>query len=142
MIHSRCFTLSFVLVSLTTTVNAHHPDRENQPVRQRVDVIPPLGNCLPMSYRREFNRPRNLGGKIAYHIAPSSQEAMAWHHATHKGYYKHDKPRMVTYYFTPKPWEMLQIGARPAAHQPTADKPQELESPASEPQTSAEMLEE
>ena len=47
-----------------------------------------------MSYRRRYNRPKYLGGKIAYHIAPSSQEAMAWHEAEHLGAYKNHRPRI------------------------------------------------
>lgn len=66
-----------------------------------------------MSHRRRYNRPTNWGGKIAYSIAPSSQEAMRWHRATHQGQYKYDAPRMVAHYFYPKPWEAIRIGARP-----------------------------
>lgn len=90
---------------------AHHPDAANHPVRPRIDVIPPLGNCLP-SYRERYNRPTYLGGKIAYCIAPSSQEAMSWHRSVHRGYYANHAPRMEDYYLYPKPWEALVVGPR------------------------------
>ncbi len=84
----RWSLLLLMVVSLATTLPAHHPNKECQDVHPRCDLIGPLGNRLPMSYRRRFNRPRYLGGKIAYLIAPSSQEAMAWHDAVHLGAYK------------------------------------------------------
>ncbi len=109
----RLFLSIALLASVSTTTLAHHPDKENQPVHPRIDVIPPLGTSLKMSYRRRYNRPPNWAGKIAYYIAPSSQEAMAWHNATHRGYYENDSPRIVTHYFYPKPWEAMRIGPRP-----------------------------
>jgi hypothetical protein len=109
----RWFILTVVVVSLAATTQAHHPDRRRHPVYPYFDLIGPVGTRLPMSYRRKYNRPTNIGGRIAYHIAPSSQEAMAWHNATHRGHYKNHRPRMVMHYFYPKPWESLRIGARP-----------------------------
>ncbi|SMP53865.1 hypothetical protein SAMN06265222_104166 [Neorhodopirellula lusitana] len=85
----------------------------------RVDPIPPLGTNLPESYRRTYNRPSYIGGKIAAKIAPSSQEAMAFHRAETLGLYdangvkgfvngKHCTPQRVEqHYFYPKPWEVL-----------------------------------
>ena len=108
----RWFSLFVFVFSLTATLRAHHPEKECQNPHPRIDVIGPLGTCLPMSYRRRYNRPRNLGGKIAYHIAPSSQEAMAWHDATHRCAYKDHRPRIEMHYFYPKPWEALRIGPR------------------------------
>lgn len=101
-----------LVVSVSTTLLAHHPNKECQDVHPRIDVIGPLGNRLPPSYRRRFNRPRYVGGKIAYYIAPSSQEAMAWHEAAHLGAYSKHRPRIEKHYFYPKPWEALQIGPR------------------------------
>lgn len=128
-ISMRLFLSTTLVMCVSIPALAHHPDKENQPVHPRIDVIPPLGNSLPMSYRRKYNRPSKWMGKIAYHIAPSSQEAMAWHRATHRGYYKNHSPRMVTHYFYPKPWEALRIGARPdttsenASSMPTVPSP-------------------
>ncbi len=108
----RCLIFSVLVVCFSTAAPAHHPDHENHPVHQRIDVIGPLGTRLPMSYRRKYNRPSKWGGRIAYYIAPSSQEAMAWHAATHRGDYKNHRPRIETHYFYPKPWEALRIGPR------------------------------
>ncbi|QDT03204.1 hypothetical protein K227x_15860 [Rubripirellula lacrimiformis] len=115
---TRTAVAAVIVVSACASADAHHPDRENQPVHARVDVIGPLGNRLPASYRRRYNRPTNIGGKIAYWIAPTSQEAMAWHKATHQKAYECDRPRLETHYFYPKPYEALKVGPRP---KPEAD---------------------
>ncbi|EMI22015.1 signal peptide protein [Rhodopirellula maiorica SM1] len=111
---SRIF-LAFTIACFAVSADAHHPDRENQPVHPRIDVIGPLGNRLPESYRRKYNRPTYIGGKIAYCIAPSSREAMAWHKAEHRGSYDKKGCRTVMTYFYPKPWEALKIGPRPSS---------------------------
>lgn len=111
---------------LAGSASAHHPDSENHRVIPYIDVIGPMGNRLPPSYRRKYNRPTHLGGKIMYWIAPSSQEAMAWHHASHAGAYKHPKKhvRFEQHYFYPKPWEAMKIGPRPS----TVQSPESMES--------------
>jgi hypothetical protein len=90
----------------------------------RIDPIPPIGNRLPPSYRRKYNRPTYIGGKIAAKIEPSSQEAMAFHRSESLGLYdhtgikglfsgKHCPPQRVEqHYFYPKPWEALMVGPR------------------------------
>lgn len=103
-----------LLVGICTSLPAHHPDRARKPVYPRCDLIGPLGNRLPPGYRRVYNRPSYWEGKIAYCIAPSSQEAMAWHDAAHRNAYKNHRPRIEMHYFYPKPWEVLPIGARVA----------------------------
>lgn len=118
----RCLTLLTKMVvlavvanlSVVPTATAHHPDRESQPVHPRFDLIGPIGNRLPAGYRRTYNRPSNWGGRIAYKIAPSSQEAMAWHRATHRGDYVCERGPVVPIYEHQKPWQALRIGARPA----------------------------
>jgi hypothetical protein len=104
---------------------AHHPDAENQRVIPRIDLIGPIGSRLPPSYRRTYNRPTYLGGKIAYLIAPSSQEAMAWHRAEHAGAYKAPKKhqRLEQHYFYPKPWEVLTVGPRRSRLEPAEPAP-------------------
>ena len=114
--------LAAPLVLMATVASAHHPDRKSAPVRPRIDLIGPIGNHLPPEYRRQYNRPTNIGGKIAYCIAPSSQEAMAWHRAQHSRAYECDRPRLVRHYFYPKPWEALKIGA-PDAQDPAESEP-------------------
>ena len=136
----RWFSLFVFVASLSATLQAHHPNKECQRVHPRIDVIPPLGNHLPMSYRRRYNRPTNLGGKIAYHIAPSSQEAMAWHEATHNCAYSEHRGRIEKHFFYPKPWEALRVGPRkaaseelPADYQPDSGQLGEVEEVAVDP---------
>ena len=65
-------------------------------------------------YRRAYNRPRNISGWVAYTISRTSQEAMVWEENRLAGSYdgKNCPPRYKRY-FAPKPWEILQTGARP-----------------------------
>ena len=85
-----------------------------------------------MSYRRRYNRPSKIGGWLAYWTAPSSQEAMAWHNATHRGNYKKKMPRTEMQYFYPKPWEALQIGPRVSKQNPDAEPMQTETTPGSQ----------
>ncbi|MGB7328793.1 MAG: hypothetical protein WBD31_28200 [Rubripirellula sp.] len=117
----RLYLLTALMACFSVSAQAHHPDRENQPLGPRIDVIGPIGNRLPASYRRTYNRPTNIGGWIAYKIAPSSQEAMAWHAATHQNAYKCDRPRLESHYFYPKPYEALRTGPRPKPDSDTDD---------------------
>jgi hypothetical protein len=105
-----------------SNASAHHPDREHQRIWPRIDVIPPLGYHLPMEYRRRFNRPTKVGGWIAYHIEPTSQEAMAWHDATHQRAYSDHRGRLEKHFFYPKPWEGLQLGPREESSQSDREK--------------------
>lgn len=81
----------------------------------------PRPNILPdwifnhhVPYRQRYNRPTYYGGKIAYHISPTSQEAMAWEENLEIGKYDgHHCPPLVKGYFYPKPWESLNTGPRP-----------------------------
>ena len=115
----RRLTCLLLLAATGSPTMAHFPHRETKPVHPRYDVIGPVGNCLPPSYRRVYNRPTWLGGKIAHMIAPSSQEAMAWHNAEHMGLYdEHHHPRVEQHYFFPKPWEALKVGARRPVDEP------------------------
>lgn len=113
----RYLLLTMIASGWCPVAAAHHPDHRARPVAQPIDLIGPLGNRLPMSYRRRYNRPTYAGGKLAYHLAPSSQEAMRWHEAEHRGYYRGDVPRMIDHYFYPRPWEMIPVGPRPAPQQ-------------------------
>ena len=108
----RWFTIASLIACFSSMLLADHPDKENHPVHPRIDLIGPLGNWLPPSYRRRYNRPSNTAGKISYYIAPSSLEAMSWHASKHRNAYKDHKPRTVMHYFYPKPWEALKIGPR------------------------------
>ena len=108
----RWFIVATLIACFASTLLADHPDRENYPVHPRIDLIGPLGDWLPPSYRRRYNRPSNTAGRISYYIAPSSLEAMSWHASKHRDAYKNHKPRTVMHYFYPKPWEALKIGSR------------------------------
>ncbi len=64
-------------------------------------------------YRKMHNRPTYIGGKVAAVIEPTSQEAMAWHISKANGDYRNHRPGSIPTYYYPKPWESLQIEARP-----------------------------
>jgi len=108
----RWLIIATVLTCLSSTLPADHPNKANHPVHPRIDVIGPLGNWLPPSYRRRYNRPSNFAGKISNYIAPSSLEAMSWYASKQRNAYKDHKPRTVMHYFYPKPWEALRTGPR------------------------------
>jgi hypothetical protein len=92
--------------------------RPYDPADPRPDLIPhPLYQAW-VPYRKIYNRPRYLGGYLASKIEPTSQEAMAWHDNVNAGLYGSGcKTRAPLYYF-PKPWEALEIGARPNPYDP------------------------
>lgn len=80
----------------------------------RADILPhPIWDSIP-EYRRVYNRPRPIGGWLAYKISPTSQEAMVWRENYCAGRYdqKH-APAVYRRFYAPKPWEALQIGPRP-----------------------------
>ena len=110
----RWFTTFVLLTLLCTDLSAHHPDRENQRIWPRIDLIPPLGVRLSASYSRLHNRPSKRLGRTLYYIAPSSREAMSWHDATHQKAYELDRGRLEKHFFYPKPWEGLELGPRAA----------------------------
>jgi hypothetical protein len=89
-----------------------HPRWTPPPIDFRFEPIPPVGNRLPLSHRARYNRPSYVAGKIAYYIAPSSQEAMSWHEHVHRGSYRRHAGRIEPMYFYPKPWEVLRVGPR------------------------------
>jgi len=130
---SRYSIISLIVIAFTAcqyrTAAAHHPSGLSHPVRPRVDVIGPVGNRLPESYRRRYNRPTYHGGKIAHIIAPSSQEAIAWERAEQRCDYDHHHGRIVPQYFYPKPWEALQVGARTPMKPTDEDERPETDEP-------------
>lgn len=108
----RRVAVATLMLILCGPAAAHEPLVKPPPVGYRFEPIPPLGNNLPLSYRARYNRPRYIGGKIAYHIAPSSQEAMTWHDAVHRGDYANHAGWSQPLYLYPKPWEALPVGPR------------------------------
>lgn len=113
-----------VLACIATNSFAHFPNREAKRVFPYIDVIPPIGKRLPLDYRRRYNRPKYICGMLAYLTEPTSQEAMAWHKAVHRGSYQ-TKMRTEMRYFYPKPWEVMQIGPRTSmVEQPASPEPE------------------
>lgn len=80
----------------------------------RPDILPYHLYYATSEYRRDYNRPRYYSGWLASKISRTSQEAMVWQENVQAGNYdeKH-MPPMYKRYFAPKPWEVLQTGARP-----------------------------
>lgn len=111
------FTAALLVATAASAVADHHPLIKPPPIEARYDLIPPLGNNLPLSYRARYNRPTYIGGKIAYYIAPSSQEAMSWHEHVHRGSYRNHAGRIEPMYIFPKPWEALRVGPRTPGRQ-------------------------
>ncbi|QDS96316.1 hypothetical protein FF011L_51240 [Roseimaritima multifibrata] len=110
----RIIALMLTLAVFSTSWG-HPPHEHSPPIRpggERFNPIPPLGNRLPPSHRRVYNRPTYLGGKVAYIIAPSSQGAMSWHENVHRGSYRNHAGRIEPMYMYPKPWEVLTVGPR------------------------------
>lgn len=122
----RRIAVATLLLAICGPAVAHEP-LFTPPLCGYADPIPPVGNNLPLSYRARYNRPRYIGGKIAYHIAPSSQEAMTWHDSVHRGDYAQHAPWSQPLYIYPKPWEVLPVGPR------TPVPPQVLAGPPLEP---------
>lgn len=88
------------------------------PAMQRQDIFSHhIWNSTP-EYRQVYNRPRYMSGYLAYKIEPSSQEAMAWKTNYCNGNYANHRGPYVPQYNYPKPWEVLNTGARPNSTQP------------------------
>ncbi len=80
----------------------------------RPDILPRPFYENTTEYRARYNRPRFLGGLMAYTVSRTSQEAMSWQENYCAGNYGlHHQPPMYKTYYYPKPWEALQTGARP-----------------------------
>ena len=98
-------------IVIASSASAHHPTAGLWV--KRPEPFDWIERLEPKSYRARYNRPRYLGGKIAYTIAPSSQEAMSWHEHVHRGTYKRHEGPIYKQYFYPKPWEVLNVRPRP-----------------------------
>lgn len=120
----RFSLFAITVCSALQTISAQERPTLNVTCDPRPDILPSEWFNHPNEYRRVYNRPRYLTGKIAHAIAPTSQEAMVWCENYRAGVYsvKNAPPRYKRY-FAPKPWEVLQTGARPdfpKSQQPTA----------------------
>lgn len=85
----------------------------------RPDILPYWLTSWHTEYRRQYNRPTYIGGKIAHCIEPTSQEAMVWCEANQMGLYNGKNcPPMYKQYYYPKPWELIPMGPRPEGNKP------------------------
>jgi hypothetical protein len=111
--HATAALLSGIV--LATSAWAAPPERPtlNHTADPRPNILPDWIYNHHVPYRLRYNRPTYYGGKIAYHIAPTSQEAMAWEENLERGYYDgHHCPPLVKGFFYPKPWEAMNTGPR------------------------------
>ncbi len=80
----------------------------------RPDILPRPFYDNHVEYRARYNRPRFIGGLLAYEVSRTSQEAMVWKENYCAGNYdQHHTPPVYKSYYYPKPWEVLTVGARP-----------------------------
>ncbi len=80
----------------------------------RPDILPRPFYDNHTEYRAQYNRPRFLTGWLAYEVSRTSQEAMVWKENYCAGNYdQHHMPPVYKTYYYPKPWEALDVGARP-----------------------------
>ncbi|QDS86292.1 hypothetical protein EC9_04530 [Rosistilla ulvae] len=108
---ARIACLSLVALSAVPALADHPYGSLDLP---RVELFDWVERIEPLSYRARYNRPRYVGGKVAFYIAPSSQGAMSWHENVHNGNYRNHAGPTVKKYYYPKPWEALQVGPRSA----------------------------
>lgn len=116
---SGCFLIVHLSASLaisndTLIFDKDRPTFNKQTRDPRPDILPYWLTNLYPDYRRLYNRPTFIGGKIAHFIEPSSQEAMVWAEAKQLGlYHPHHQPPLYRKYYAPKPWQRLATGPRP-----------------------------
>ena len=80
----------------------------------RPDILPRPFYDNHTEYRAQYNRPRFYTGWLAYEVSRTSQEAMVWKENYCAGnYIQHHMPPIYKTYNYPKPWEALNVGARP-----------------------------
>ncbi len=115
----RLLGILVVTAFLSATVSAQtYWPPEHMPyyngANPRPDLIPRGLYNAWVPYRKAYNRPSYLGGFAAHVIEPTSQEAMSWKENHENGYYKTHCPTPIKHYYYPKPWEVLNTGARPS----------------------------
>ena len=111
----RSFNFLCVCVCLTGTF-AQAAERPTllKTCDPRPDILPRPFYDNHSEYRAQYNRPRFYGGWLAYEVSRTSQEAMVWQENYCAGNYaQHHMPPVCKTYNYPKPWEALNVGARP-----------------------------
>ncbi|MDX1926010.1 MAG: hypothetical protein SFV81_05805 [Pirellulaceae bacterium] len=111
----RTFNILCVCVCFTCSLSqaAERPTllKTNDP---RPDILPRPFYDNHTEYRAQYNRPRFYTGWLAYEVSRTSQEAMVWQENYCAGNYdRHHMPPVCKTYYYPKPWEVLNVGARP-----------------------------
>jgi hypothetical protein len=107
--------LAIVSIFQPTTALAWNHEASFNPADPRPDILPRNFINAWVPYRKEYNRPTYLGGRIAATIEPTSQEAMSWCEHNSNGDYQCKRPGCILHYNYPKPWEVLATEARPNA---------------------------
>ena len=80
----------------------------------RPDILPLPFYDNHTEYRAQYHRPHCLTGWLAYELSRTSQEAMVWKENYCAGNYdQHHLPPVYKRYNYLKPWEALDVGARP-----------------------------
>jgi len=135
ILRTKSLLFMIVLYSSTLGMAAERPTFNKQTCDPRPDILPYwLVDCSIGEYRRAYNRPRYVAGKLAHTFEPSSQEAMVWCEAKRAGLYaKPHMPPMCKRYYFPKPWEILDTGPRPDFA--TTSSPISFQKPADEAET-------
>jgi hypothetical protein len=111
----RTFNILCVCVCLSGTLAqaAERPTLINTR-DPRPDILPRPFYDNHTEYRAQYNRPRFFSGWLAYEVSRTSQEAMVWRENYCAGNYdQHHMPAVCKRYDYPKPWEALDVGARP-----------------------------
>jgi hypothetical protein len=116
--HLRFLVVGCVFVTMSCVADSasgwNHEAHFN-PANPRPDFLPHTIYNAWCPYRKEYNRPRFVGGAIAAHIEPTSQEAMSWCIHQANGDYRNHRPGYIPLYMYPKPWEVLSVEPRPNA---------------------------
>ncbi len=111
-------TFSLLCVSLCVVLGSFASAAERPTLLKtcdpRPDILPRPFYDNHTEYRAQYNRPRKVTGWLAYNMSRTSQEAMVWQENYCAGNYdQHHMPPVYKRYNYPKPWEALNVGARP-----------------------------
>ncbi len=97
------WTVMVVGLVISTFSSVAWAQRGYDPADQRPDLLPhPIYNAW-VPYRAEYNRPRFVGGYLAYKMEPTSQEAMSWKENYCNGMYGTHRPTPIATTIIPSP---------------------------------------
>jgi hypothetical protein len=113
LLHHLTSSLLMLALLASAAHASERPTFNKDTCDPRPDIAPYWLHDWYQGYRRVYNRPRYLSGKIAHVIEPVSQEAMVWQEAKEMGLYNGKNcPPVYKRYNYPRPWEILQTGPR------------------------------